>query len=192
LAADNSKMRKGIDKNSIPGQLKWFGHIHKFQEFAPGFAYLGSCTQCGFGEVGEKKYFGIFQISDVDAITYEYREIPQRTMLHIRVREDDANNLYTTEIIPQELKAKGVLLKFVFIGNKEWLQSIDKANFKKKFKNAIKVEIDLQVINTDTNLSVNKKAPMEERVAEYTVLKKKSEYLDTGLEILKMAKEIEV
>ena len=194
LGDDNMPMRNPLKPKDIPGRLRWLGHIHKFQEFKPGFGYLGSCTQCGFGEVGQKKFFGVCDIMNDSKITFAYEEIPQRPMYQVQVEESNPDNLYISEAVPKNLQVKGALLKFKFVGSREWLQSVDKHSFKKRFGNAMKVEIADEKLDTDRVETLeNKSASMEERVHLYAGTKKKGkEFLEVGVELAKLAKEIEL
>ena len=191
LAPDNAQIRQGFKVEEVPGRLVWLGHIHKFQEFRPGFAYIGSTVKCDFGEVTNTKVFGKIDIYDDGQMKFQYNEIPQRPMYQYTVSEDDVNNLYISEQIPKELKEKGVLIKFKLVGSAEWVKSIDKARFRKRFKNAMRVVFDEEKIDTDrkTNeAAISQK--MEDRVAFYVADKKKGkEYTKVGMELAQAAQE---
>ena len=192
LGDDNMAMKSPLKRTDIPGRLRWLGHIHKFQEFEAGFGYLGSCTQCGFGEVDQKKFFGVCDIMSDGKINFEYLEIPQRPMYQIQVEESNPDNLYISESVPD--MAEGALIKFKFVGSREWLQSVDKHSFKKRFGNAMKVEIQDEKLDTDrVETEGSTSASMEERVHLYAQTKKKNkEFLTVGVELAKLAKEIEL
>jgi len=113
-------------------------------------------------------------------------------MYQYNVQEDDPNNLYISEKIPEELKQKGVLIKFRLVGSYEWVKSVDKAKFRKRFKNAIRVVFEDVKLDTDRkkeNVEVTSK--MEDRVHLHVQEKKKEkEYLTVGLELAKSAQAV--
>jgi len=198
LAPDNTQMRQGIDRKDVHGRLIWLGHIHKFQEFRPGFAYIGSCVKCDFGEVNNTKFFGKVDVYSDGQLKIQYIELPQRPMYQYDVQEDDPNNLYISENIPKELKQPGILVKFQFIGSHEWVKSIDKNRFRKRFKNALRIECtDRKVDGDRKKTEVSNTSKMEDRVHFHVTEKKKGkEYLAAGLELAKIAQakaeEVEV
>lgn len=191
MGSDNRNMVAEIKKSEVPGRFVCLGHIHKFQELSPGFTYLGSCTRCNFGEVSEKKFMCCCEVVG-RGINYSYIEIPQRPMIVKEIKEDDKNNLYISEKIPQELDVEGALLKFKLVGSREWLRSIDKKSFSYRFKNALKVEFSDTKIDTDSVGTESNVMGMEERIRIYANKKRKKSYIDSGVEIMKQAKEIEV
>lgn len=198
LAPDNTQIRHGVDQKEVPGRLVWLGHIHKFQEFRAGFAYIGSCVKCDFGEVNNQKVFGKVDIYEDGQMKFQYNEIPQRPMYQYNVQEDDPNNLYISEQIPKELKQKGVLIKFKLIGSAEWVKSIDKFKFRKRFKNAVRVVFQDVKVDTDRKKTQEiNTSKMEDHVHFHIKEKKKGkEYLTPGLELAKFAQsraeEVEV
>ena len=190
LAPDNHKLKNEIDMSTVKDSLIWLGHIHKHQEFAENFAYIGSCVQCDFAEVTEKKVFGSIDVFPDGQFTTEYHEIIQRPMHQINIQEDDDNNMYISENIPAHLKEAGVLIKFKLIGSPEWIKAIDKTRFKKRFPNAIRVAIDDVKLDIDRQKSDTPTTTfkMEDRVHMYLSEKKKpKDYLAKGLELAKEA-----
>jgi len=193
LAPDNTKIRHGIDAKAVQSRLTWLGHIHKFQEFRPGFAFIGSTVKCDFGEVNNQKVFGKLDVFSNGQMKLQYNEIPQRPMYQYEIHEDDPDNLYISERIPKELTEEGILIKFIFVGSPQWIKSINKAKFTKRFKNAVRVVTSdrrLDVDRVDTGLE-HSSTKMEDRVHMYVKEKKKGkEYLTSGLEIVKIAQEL--
>lgn len=193
LASDNAIIRQGVDRDAVRGRLVWLGHIHKFQEFRPGFGYIGSLVQCDFGEVNNTKVFGIIDICTDGEIKYRYQEIPQRPMEVYDVKESDLDNLYLSENIPKELTTDGTLLKFRFVGSPEWIRSLDKVGFKKRFSKALRVVTEDIKLDSDRKKSEYATSLISDHVHHHTKEKKKGqEYLEAGLEIAAAVAEVEL
>jgi DNA repair exonuclease SbcCD nuclease subunit len=187
LAPDNTNMRHGLSKNLFKSDITLLGHIHKFQEFRKFFGYIGSCVKCNFGEVSNKKVFGIV---DTNEMSVQYIEIPQRKMYVINIKEDDADNLYLSNKIPEYLLDKGILIKFNLVGSTEWIRSIDKHKFSKRFKKALKVIIDEKRVDGNKKNIELKTVKMEDHIYSFVKDKNKDKtYLTAGLEIAKSAQE---
>jgi DNA repair exonuclease SbcCD nuclease subunit len=186
LAPDNMTIRQGLRLSDIKGMC-FSGHIHKHQILRqnPIVAYVGSNVKCDFGEVNNRKVFAVV------GQKVEFIDIPQRPMYQAEINEK-APAMLTSELTPKEYYEKGVLLKFKFVGSKEWCKSIDKTKFKKRFKNAIRVITEDQCLDTDRKDSVIT-SNMEERVHHYVKEKQRGKpYLDVGVEIAKVVDEVEL
>jgi len=196
LAPDNVIMREGIDRTLFDGvEYVWLGHIHKFQEFRPGMAYIGSSVKCDFGEISNRKIFGVLDITtDPDNMfQHRYIEIIQRSMQQVVIAENDPDNLYMETTPPENLTQPGILLKFVFQGTKEWLDSLDKQRFKRRFPQATRVVMENQVWDSDRKPTELVTTNMVDRVhALVTAKNKGKEYLEVGLLLAKQAQEIDL
>ena len=198
LAPDNAKLQEGFPKEVVTGlaNIVWLGHIHKFQEFRKGFAYIGSMVKCDFGEVTNRKIFGIIDM-DVDkgaaVLSYQYVDIPQRPMYQVLIAEADVNNLYLAETIPKEYTEAGVLLKFVLEGSDTWLRSIDKQKFRKRFPKAIRVLFDNKKLDTDRKEGAVMSSNMVDRIhAKVKEKAKDTAHLEALLLVAKEVAEVEL
>ena len=196
LAPDNMEIREGLDRDILnaKARLIWLGHIHKHQEFRPGFGYLGSLVQCDFGEIKTVKVFGALTVTKDGRINYEYHPIPQREMIQIEVNEADSNNLYTSSKIPAKIDKEGALVKAVFKGSREWLRGVNKAKFRRRFSKALRVLTeDAQAEGKKSILLQHGSVAMEEHVQTYNRAQKKGdEHLKIGLELAKEVQEADL
>jgi len=193
LAPDNTKIREGIDRavfNDVPSVL--LGHIHKFQEFRPGFAYIGSSIKCDFGEVNNRKVFGVLDVLPTGPIV-QYIDIPQRPMYQIPIMESNPENLYLATKLPDCLLQPGVLIKFILEGSAEWLGALDKQRFKRRFPQALRVVFEDKKWDTDRQKTEVVTSNIMDRIHEHTKAKNKGkEYLDAGILIGKEVQEIDL
>lgn len=186
LAPDNTSIRQGLKLSDLTGMVL-LGHIHKFQILRqfPLVAYVGSNVKCDFGEVNNRKVFAVV------GNKIEFIDIPQRKMYQAEINEA-APAILSPELTPKEYYENGVLLKFKFKGSKEWVKTVNKPMFKKRFKNAIRVVTEEEFIDTDRKESIVT-SNMEERVAHYIKEKNRPKsYLDVGIEITKVVNEVEL
>lgn len=193
LAADNMRIRHGLDRKLFDNiRLVWLGHIHKAQTFRPGFGYLGSCVRCDFSEIDTPKMFGVVDVKADGRLSYNYIDIPQRPMYCVNVLETDADNLVISEKIPEELGVEGVLIKLVLTGTPEWIRTVNKSRLQAKFPKAMRVLVEESKLDSDRPKAAIVTSNMEERVHLYNEQKRKSkDCLRVGLEIAKLAEELE-
>jgi DNA repair exonuclease SbcCD nuclease subunit len=187
LGADNHKMRSEIDAKFFLNELTLLGHIHKFQEIRPNLVYLGSITKADFGERNDRCAMAIV---DTDSMTTHYIDIPQRPMLQIEIHENNPNNIYNAETIPNDVDVEGALLKVVFVGSTAWIRTLNRNKFRPRFKNVLKVMWEDRRLDVSIPTK-SKKTSMEERVREYAAEKEfDSETLDVGISIVKDVESI--
>ena len=196
LGADNAVIREGLDRRLFDGvDYVWLGHIHKFQEFRQGMAYVGSVIKCDFGETQDQKVFGVLDVTDDENTIFRhwFIDIHQRPMYQITIAESDPDNLYLEEKLPPSLTQPGILLKFVFEGTKEWVDSLDKARFKRRFPHATRIKFETKLWDTDRREQALVTTNMVDRVHAAVKAKNKGEdYLNAGLALAKQAQEVDL
>lgn len=194
LGVDNSPLTQAVPVNIFPTTVPIvLGHIHKFQKLTNNITYLGSCIQADFGEANLNKWAYTIEYKSERTVVHTMIEIPQRPMYNVIIKEGtESEKILTTNEVPKEYLENGVLLKFNFEGSKEWVNSINKVMFKKRFPNAMRVSFSktyLDVGRKEINLTSN----MDERVINYTKEKNKGEsYQELGLSIAAMVREVEL
>ena len=194
LAPDNAAIREGLDRTQFDGvPVILLGHIHKYQELRPGMFYVGSAVKCDFGEINNRKVFCVLDVTADAGYKTTFIDIPQRQMQQITIAENNPDNVYLSDNIPPKLKERGILLKFVLEGTKEWVSAIDGGRLRQQFPHATRIVTEKRYWDTDRPATELVTTNMIDRVHGLVKAKSKGlEFLAAGLALAKEAQEIDL
>lgn len=157
VSADDFSIK---DINSKKYKFVALGHFHKPQNLAPNTFYCGSPVQMNFGEEGEPHGF---YIGDTDAPSLEFYELPAPKFVTVTNPED-----------AEEEISKGNYVRLKCIASS--VHDVEKSE-------NLRVEVEKEFENKPVRLSLQ--MSYTEMLEEYSKVKEKPEFLNTGLDILK-------
>ncbi|MDY6845563.1 MAG: exonuclease SbcCD subunit D [Chloroflexota bacterium] len=107
------------------------GHIHKPQNINEGnhppVIYPGSIERVDFGEVGDRKYFILAEISKgkTDVIWQELKNIRPFIDIHVTLESDQGINHKLQDALPPQETIKDAIIRMVVVYQREWEVLID-------------------------------------------------------------------